>query len=399
MGLWVPVWERVPHRDRSHVVSSLARLKMSGWMVTTLHTASAHATHEVLVHHLTRPRQERCHCWCALQCSSWEHSRWHTAGRGEPVCEYCGGNLTCYIKETERNTETSGQRLSTPHTKIILQKGLAWQILHQKHVPYLPLSGELTVHEGLLLYGCRIVIPTSFRADILRKLHEGHLGITKCRERAKQSVWWPGLSMIWLHLTWLIKNCDICRCERTNFWEKLQPTDFPARPWSTVRADLFQTESNKHYLVVVDSFSRFFEVAKLTQTTSEVVIEHFKSIFARHGIPDVVRWDNRPQFASEHFRKFAQEWGFSHVMPSSHFPQSNRDAERAVRTIKGLLKKSSDPYLALMAYRAAPLANGHSPAEFLMGRKIRTLVPAIPSHFNPGWTDMDSLKRTEQKHK
>ena len=51
--------------------------------------------------------------------------------------------------------------------------------------PYLPFSGELTVNEGLLLYGCRIVIPVSLRAEILNKLHEGHLGLTKCREKGQ----------------------------------------------------------------------------------------------------------------------------------------------------------------------------------------------------------------------
>ncbi|KAJ7995746.1 hypothetical protein DPEC_G00247790 [Dallia pectoralis] len=82
-----------------------------------------------------------------------------------------------------------------------------------------------------------------------------------------------------------------------------------------------------------------------------------------------------------------------------HLPKSNGEAERAVRTIKSLLKKSSDPYLALMAYRTAPLANGYSPTELLMGRKIRTPVPVISSKLNPGCADMDNLKRTEQKYR
>lgn len=112
-----------------------------------------------------------------------------------------------------------------------------------------------------------------------------------------------------------------------------------------------------------------------------------------------MRSDNGPQFSSEHFRRFAQEWGFDHITSSPHFPQSNGEAERAVRTIKGLLKKSSDRYLALMAYRTAPLANGHSPAELLMGRKIRTSVPVIQSQLDQGWTDRDSLRRTEQNYK
>ncbi len=85
----------------------------------------------------------------------------------------------------------------------------------------------------------------------------------------------------------MIDSCDTCARERTNSRETLLPSEFPSRPWSSVAADLFQMES-KQYLVVVDYFSRFFEVAKLTSTTSEAVVEHFKSIFARHGIPEVV---------------------------------------------------------------------------------------------------------------
>ncbi|KAI5085944.1 hypothetical protein C0J45_23539, partial [Silurus meridionalis] len=192
----------------------------------------------------------------------------------------------------------------------------------------------------------------------------------------------------------MIENCDTCAREKINFKETLMPTDFPTRPWSMVGADLFQKD-NKHYLVIVDYFSRFFEVSKLSSTTAEAVIEHFKSIFARHGIPEVVRSDNGPQFASECFRAFARGWGFDHVTSSPHFPQSNGEAERAVRTIKNLLKKSADPYLALMAYRAAPLANGYSPAELLMGRKLRTRVPVISSQLIPETADLERLKQIE----
>ncbi len=86
-------------------------------------------------------------------------------------------------------------------------------------------------------------------------------------------------------------------------------------------------------------------------------------------------------------------------MSSPHFPQRNGEAERAVTTIKNLLKKSSDPYLALMAYCSTPLANGYSPTELLTGRKIRALVPVIPSQLNPGCTDMVKLKKTEQAYR
>ncbi|XP_061159755.1 uncharacterized protein K02A2.6-like [Syngnathus typhle] len=93
--------------------------------------------------------------------------------------------------------------------------------------------------------------------------------------------------------------------------------------------------------------------------------------------------DNGPQFSSQQFKDFAAAYGFRHVTSSPRFAQSNGEAERHVQTVKGLLKKAKDPYLALLAYRATPLANGYSPAQLLMGRRLRTPVPQLPSLLVP----------------
>ena len=53
------------------------------------------------------------------------------------------------------------------------------------------IRGELSLHDGLLVRGDRMVVPFSLRKQILHRIHEGHMGVAKCRERAAQSVWWP----------------------------------------------------------------------------------------------------------------------------------------------------------------------------------------------------------------
>ena len=92
------------------------------------------------------------------------------------------------------------------------------------------------------------------------------------------------------------------------------------------------------YVLVIDYFSRYIEIAKLSSTSSDAIITHLTSIFARHGIPQVVVSDNGPQYSSEMFSKFASEYSFTHVTCSPKYPQYNGEAERAVRTIKSLLK-------------------------------------------------------------
>ena len=236
--------------------------------------------------------------------------------------------------------------------------------------------------------GNRLVIPVSMRLDVLDRIHEAHQGITKCRERTKASVWWPGLSK---QLGELVNNCSTCIKERVNVAEPVIPSDLPDRPWQKVAADLFELKGLP-YLLVIDYFSRYVEVGKLSRTTSPDVAVHLKSMFARHGIPDQLLSDNGPQFSASSFAKFAEEYGFTHITTSPRYPQANGQVERAVQTVKNLLKKAADPYKALMAYRATPLESGISPAELLMGRKIRTTVPTLPALLCPNWPYLEQFR-------
>jgi len=66
-------------------------------------------------------------------------------------------------------------------------------------------------------------------------------------------------------------------------------------PWQKVGTDLFEWR-NDMFLLVVDYYSRYIEIAKLNRSTAEEVIARTKSIFARHGIPEIVFSDNGPQY-------------------------------------------------------------------------------------------------------
>ncbi|UYV62687.1 K02A2.6-like [Cordylochernes scorpioides] len=229
---------------------------------------------------------------------------------------------------------------------------------------YWPAKDDFSVENGILLKGSRYVIPENIRKGLLQRIHEGHLGIVKCRERAKASVWWPRITS---KIEEMVRTCPMCIEERTNRHQPLLPSEFPNCPWEKVGVDLF-TLKGQNYLLITDYYSRYPEIARLEDMTSASVIVHCKSIFVRHGIPLEVRSDNGPQFGSL-FKEFAHDYGFTHVTSSPRYPQSNGFIESFVKIVKERISKSKDPYLALVAYRATPLANGFSPAELSMGRR------------------------------
>ena len=147
---------------------------------------------------------------------------------------------------------------------------------------------------------------------------------------------------------------------------------------------------------MTDYFSKFTEIAYLTSTSSAAVIEHCKSIFSRHGIPETLVSDNGPQFASREFAAFSRKYDFQHVTSSPRYPQANGEAERQIQTVKNILKKSADPYLGILNFRATPLQCGFSPAERLMGRKLRTLVPSLTSKRIPDWPRYEDMKESSE---
>ena len=163
--------------------------------------------------------------------------------------------------------------------------------------------------------------------------------------------------------------------------------------------DLFEY-LGKIYLIVIDYYSRWIEIKSLSsEQSSAAVIQALKEIFAVHGIPDVIVSDNGSQFSSASFLQFAQMYGFIHTTSSPRYPQANGETERAVRTIKGLLKKNADPYLALLMYRSSPLQNGLSPTELLMGRKLKTTLPILPSNLHPKAQHDQVIRQKEEAYR
>ena len=254
--------------------------------------------------------------------------------------------------------------------------------------PYFPVRDELLVDREIVLKSQRVVVLESLRRSYIEQLHKGHPGIEATKKRARDVVFWPTMTK---DIERALSSCVPCNSTEPHQMKKpMKSHPTPELPWTQVSADIFEWNDMK-YLVIVDAYSGWFETDTLHDMSFKTVIKKMKRHFAVHGIPELLMTDNGSQFVSREFHLFAKEWGLKQVTSSPTYPQSNGLAENAVKQAKKLLEKSkrdgSDPMLSLLNLRNTPKdSNLGSPAQRLMSRRTRTVVPTSKKLCTKGYT-------------
>ncbi|CAB3997722.1 Uncharacterized protein K02A2.6 [Paramuricea clavata] len=241
---------------------------------------------------------------------------------------------------------------------------------------------ELSVEDGCLLWGTRVIIPPPGRSKILTELHEAHPGVSRMKAFARSYVWWPTLDE---DIESEVKNCNQCRLHHTTpAAAPLHPWEWPGHPWTRLHIDYAGPFKGEMFLVVVDAYSKWLEVHQMTSTTSTATIEKLREILATHGLPTTVVSDNGTNFTSSEFEEFMKQNGIKHIKVSPYHPASNGQAERAVRIFKEGIEKMKEGSMRtklsrfLLKYRITPhTTTGVPPAELLMGRHLRTQLDMI----------------------
>lgn len=108
------------------------------------------------------------------------------------------------------------------------------------------------------------------------------------------------------------------------------------------------------YLLVVDYYSCFPEVTKLSLTLSSSVITVLKSLFARYGIPEIIQSNHDPQYSSSEFTQVTKAYGVVHIISSPRYPQSNGEDERMSELLIGDIRNLPDIQEAQEIYESIP---------------------------------------------
>ena len=239
---------------------------------------------------------------------------------------------------------------------------------------------DLSMENGLITKGARLLIPSTLRKKVLEQIHDGHLGIEKCMLKARDSVFWPGISN---DIQETVEKCGICQASSRAAKPVGNVSDMPPHAWHTLGTDLFHW--NKiDYLVIGDYFSKYLIVRRLPNSSTHVVIKELGLVFTELGRPFILRSDNGPCYSSREFHNFLSFYQVDHITSSPHYPQSNGFAEALVGITKKLMEKSVKEgkllNYGLMQYRTTPISSTlPSPLEMLTGRRPHSTLPQLPS--------------------
>ena len=249
---------------------------------------------------------------------------------------------------------------------------------------YKAIRDELWIMGQLVMRGNKVVMPEKLWKQTIQLAHESHQGMVRTKSRLREKVWWPNLDK---QVEKLIRACY--RCQLVGPRPKPEPirsTPLPQGPWSEIAVDLLEIPKKGHLLVVVDYHSKWPEIAFLTKTDAGTVIKCLESMFRTHGLPETLRSDNGPSFASREFEGFLEYLAIDHKKGIPYCPQSNGEVERLNNTLLKAIRIAQlqgkdwkrEVQDFLFQYRSTPhTVTSLSPAELLMGRKLRDKLPQI----------------------
>ena len=264
--------------------------------------------------------------------------------------------------------------------------------------PYFSRRSELTLHQGCVIWGFRVVVPEKLRSRIIEELHEGHVGVVKVKALARNYVWWPKIDR---EIEELTKSCAGCQQNRNSPPEApIHPWEYPDKPWTRIHVDFAGPFLGSMFLIIVDSYSKWPIVKQMRKTTSSQTIEVLRTVFSDWGLPTQIVSDNGPQFISEEFKTFLRENGIQQILSAPYHPKTNGLAERFVQTFKLAMKAAKNDYgtiqtklaKCLIVYRNTPHSTTKEcPSTLFLGRKLSTRLDLIKPNLS------DTVSKSQQK--
>ena len=151
---------------------------------------------------------------------------------------------------------------------------------------------ELSVHEGCILWGNRVVIPHKDGW-----LHEGHPGMSRMKTLTRMYVWWPKLDT---DIEETVHHCSNCQVNQSAPpTAPLHPWRWPSNPWTRIHIDFAGPFRGKTFFILIDAHFKWIDAVCTNSLSAAAAIEHLRTVFSQFVIPETIVSDNAACFTGE----------------------------------------------------------------------------------------------------
>lgn len=295
------------------------------------------------------------------------------------------GNLPVTLHELRQETDRDPV---LSKVKDCVTHGWPRKVADSNLRPYHNCRFQLSIENGVLMRGHKVVIPQSLREIICNELHSSHFGIIKMKAESRKRLWFPGIDST---LEKLAAACTVCAALRPSPPHvPLAPWPHPPSPFYRVHLDFLGPINNQMFLIIVDAYSKWIECYLMSNSYgSTAVISKLCDYMSRVGVPHTLVSDNGTSFTSLEFNQFCKRNGIKHVLSPAYHPSSNGQAESMVKIvkkgIKSIILNNTNKRLLqeqlskfLFDYRnSINSTTEKSPAEIIYGRQLRSRLDLI----------------------
>lgn len=246
------------------------------------------------------------------------------------------------------------------------------------------IKDQLSVVDGIILKGTKIVVPFVLRKKILELAHNTHGGENTLKGLLRPKVWWPGIDS---DIKNYVEACTACSLNAIhNRREPMIRNELPKGPWRNIAVDFVGPVECYHVLTIIDCYSRYFNAIPMKNIETKSVIIVFAQIFGNFGYPEMITLDNGPQFNNVELKTFADSIGIKLNFTTPYSPWQNGLIERSNKTFKNFIKKVMTdgrswikelPEYILTVNSTINVTTGKTPGELFFRRQLRNKIPDI----------------------
>ena len=163
------------------------------------------------------------------------------------------------------------------------------------------------------------MIPKKLQTAVLKELHATHVGVSKMKELAQAYCHWSTINK---DIEAMCRNCQACSDIKNNPRKvELHPWEATTEPWARLHIDFAGPFLGYHFLILVDSYSKWIEVHPVRKAfTSTSTIQVLSGIFSRFRLPKVLVSDNGNQFKSAEFCQWCLQNGIKQQFSTLYNP-------------------------------------------------------------------------------